>query len=59
MSKTHRPETGSKAGQSREDRLKSALKANLARRKAQTRARETPEARPKTTSDGQTDTNEG
>ncbi|WP_299872666.1 hypothetical protein [uncultured Sulfitobacter sp.] len=29
----------SKSGQNREDRLKSALKANMARRKAQARAR--------------------
>jgi len=33
-----------KKGQSREDRLKSALKANLARRKAQLRARAADEA---------------
>jgi len=37
-----------KAGESREDRLKAALKANLARRKAQAKARKgstgTPEA---------------
>ena len=31
-------------GRSREDRLKSALKANLARRKAQIRGRSDPEA---------------
>ncbi|WP_162932920.1 hypothetical protein [Roseovarius sp. EL26] len=30
-----------KTGQTREDRLKAALKANLARRKTQTRARNT------------------
>ena len=32
-----------KDGAAREDRLKAALKANLARRKAQARARATPE----------------
>jgi len=32
--------TGSPAKQSRDDRLKAALKANLARRKAQSRARD-------------------
>ena len=31
--------TGGKEGETREDRLKSALKANLQRRKAQARAR--------------------
>ena len=31
-------------GETREDRLKQALKVNLARRKAQTRARKTPDA---------------
>ncbi|MGB7241419.1 MAG: hypothetical protein WBC93_04930 [Sulfitobacter sp.] len=36
-----------KTGQTREDRLKAALKANLGRRKAQTRARNAP-------ADGQT-----
>jgi len=34
------PRTGSSAGQGREDRLKAALKANMARRKAQTKARQ-------------------
>ena len=33
------PEKSAKAGDTREDRLKAALKANLARRKAQARAR--------------------
>jgi len=33
------PDKPAKKGQSREDRLKSALKANLARRKAQRRGR--------------------
>lgn len=33
------PPTGKSQSQGREDRLKSALKANLARRKAQARAR--------------------
>jgi hypothetical protein len=39
---------GRKAPGSRDERLKAALKANLARRKAQSRARQTPaaEARP-------------
>lgn len=40
--------SGAKTGQSREDRLKAALKANLARRKAQARGkateRDVPEA---------------
>lgn len=45
------------AEQSREDRLKAALKANLARRKAQARARQddapdSPEAEPPTPSKG-------
>lgn len=35
------PNSGSKSAQTREDRLKSALKANLARRKAQAKARAT------------------
>lgn len=39
MSKKQSPKTDAKQGQNREDRLKSALKANLARRKAQMRAR--------------------
>jgi hypothetical protein len=39
MSKKQTPDKGAKQGPSREDRLKSALKANLARRKAQVRAR--------------------
>ncbi|WP_170925317.1 hypothetical protein [Roseovarius gaetbuli] len=39
MSKKQSPKIGAKQGQNREDRLKSALKANLARRKAQMRAR--------------------
>ncbi len=33
---------GQGSGESREDRLKAALKANLARRKAQARARKDP-----------------
>ena len=33
------PKKPAKTGKTREDRLKQALKANLARRKAQTRAR--------------------
>jgi len=32
-----------KAGKTREDRLKAALKANMARRKAQARARSAPD----------------
>jgi len=39
MSRKPTPETPKKPGQSREDRLKTALKANMARRKAQARAR--------------------
>ncbi|WP_181711231.1 hypothetical protein [Roseovarius sp. TE539] len=41
-SKTPRKKPAKKAGQTREDRLKQALKANLARRKVQTRARSGP-----------------
>jgi hypothetical protein len=37
------PRSNPKKAQSRDDRLKAALKANLARRKAQTRARSTGE----------------
>jgi hypothetical protein len=33
------PKTGAKPGATRDDRLKAALKANMARRKAQARAR--------------------
>ena len=44
MTKKTKTERPSKTGQSREDRLKSALKANLARRKAQMRARGADEA---------------
>ncbi|SEM60379.1 hypothetical protein SAMN04488077_10669 [Roseovarius tolerans] len=44
MNKKTTPDTPAKKGQSREDRLKSALKANLARRKAQMRARGADEA---------------
>ena len=39
MSKKQTPDKGAKQSPSREDRLKSALKANLARRKAQMRAK--------------------
>ncbi|WP_177193876.1 hypothetical protein [Roseovarius lutimaris] len=39
MSKKQSQKTDTKQAQTREDRLKSALKANLARRKAQMRAR--------------------
>ncbi|MGX0877340.1 hypothetical protein ACSSV4_002028 [Roseovarius sp. MBR-154] len=44
MNRKTTPDKPAKKGQSREDRLKSALKANLARRKAQMRARDTQEA---------------
>ncbi len=37
--------TGPDDGKSREDRLKAALRANLARRKAQARARKAAEAK--------------
>lgn len=49
MNKKQTPDTGAKQGQSREDRLKSALKANLARRKAQMRARADELSDPKPT----------
>ena len=39
MKKKTSSDSASKEASSREDRLKAALKANLARRKAQTRAR--------------------
>lgn len=39
MTKTKPGKEGRKAPETREDRLKAALKANLARRKAQMRAR--------------------
>ncbi|WP_299504653.1 hypothetical protein [uncultured Roseobacter sp.] len=39
MTKKTDPKTPNAAADTREDRLKAALKANLARRKAQTRAR--------------------
>jgi len=39
MAKTSDHKSGSKPQQSREDRLKAALKANIAKRKAQARAR--------------------
>lgn len=39
MDRRTTPKTRADTGRSREDRLKSALKANLARRKAQMRAR--------------------
>ncbi|GFE65538.1 hypothetical protein [Litoreibacter roseus] len=38
------PATRKKTASSREDRLKAALKANMGRRKAQTRARQAAEA---------------
>jgi hypothetical protein len=44
MDRKTEPTTGANKGRSREDRLKSALKANLARRKAQVRGRADPEA---------------
>ena len=37
MTKNSSPKTGAKPGASRDDRLKAALKANMARRKAQAR----------------------
>jgi len=39
MAKTSDPKSGAKPQQSREERLKAALKANIAKRKAQARAR--------------------
>ncbi|MGB3243377.1 MAG: hypothetical protein WBB25_02505 [Sulfitobacter sp.] len=39
MAKHTTPNPPPKTGKTREDRLKAALKANMARRKAQTRAR--------------------
>ena len=39
MDKTPAPPKGKKPGQDRDQRLKAALKANMARRKAQARAR--------------------
>ncbi|GGH34563.1 hypothetical protein SAMN05444007_10737 [Cribrihabitans marinus] len=39
MAERKPPEKGNRTGSEREERLKAALKANLARRKAQTRAR--------------------
>ncbi|MGV6803571.1 MAG: hypothetical protein ACWA49_05135 [Ruegeria sp.] len=43
MAEKNSPKKHGKSGDGREDRLKAALKANLARRKAQARARATPE----------------
>ena len=48
----------SKSGSSREDRLKAALKANLARRKAQARARTDDEAEQKQTAPSRTNKEE-
>ncbi len=45
MSRKSSPETPNKTSPSREDRLKSALKANMARRKAQAKARAQTEDR--------------
>ncbi|MFC6687001.1 hypothetical protein [Jhaorihella thermophila] len=39
MAEKKSPRNNAKTGQSRDERLKAALKANLARRKAQARAR--------------------
>ncbi|MGI9369154.1 MAG: hypothetical protein ACR2O2_09975 [Ruegeria sp.] len=39
MAEKNSPEKHGKSGNAREDRLKAALKANLARRKAQAKAR--------------------
>jgi hypothetical protein len=55
MSRKTEPEKGTKPAQSREDRLKSALKANLARRKAQARARGAQAAEPALTGDRMVD----
>ena len=38
---TRKPSSGKSTAQAREDRLKAALKANMAKRKAQARARAT------------------
>ncbi len=44
MTDKPKPKGGAKTPQSREDRLKAALKANMAKRKAQTRARKSAAA---------------
>jgi len=44
MTRDKKPETGKRQAPTREDRLKAALKANLAKRKAQSRARTADEA---------------
>jgi hypothetical protein len=44
----------SSAKQTRDDRLKAALKVNLARRKAQTRARNGPQAKTESNLDSKT-----
>jgi len=44
MSKEIDPKRPPKPAQSRDDRLKAALKANMAKRKAQARARKSPDA---------------
>ncbi len=55
MSKKPTSDGGAKQGQGREDRLKSALKANLARRKAQARARGAQATEPALTDDRMVD----
>ncbi|MCE8007113.1 hypothetical protein [Aestuariivita sp.] len=44
MAQNTPPEKPARPGKNREDRLKAALKANLARRKAQARARNTDDS---------------
>jgi hypothetical protein len=56
MSRKPPPTTRPDKGRSREDRLKSALKANLARRKAQIRGRGEAEAGRDTPADTATET---
>jgi hypothetical protein len=46
-----KPERAKKAAQTRDDRLKAALKANMAKRKAQARARATGKDDPQGQSD--------
>jgi len=52
------PKTNRTAGSVRQERLKAALKANMARRKAQGRARQA-DARTEQDKDAQADTEEG
>jgi len=46
MADKNSPKKHGKSGDAREDRLKAALKANLARRKAQAKARATSDPKP-------------